>query len=121
MVIIYSFIYLFVAIFKQAGQAHGNLLLLLLIFFFLSPTVIHSAVIITMGGSYYLSYYYLLYLLIIYLMCRVILELEELQESQVPPVKWYVSSDDKKGISCSYSPHQIVSFIWLEQLNGICF
>lgn len=70
-----------------------------------------------MGGSYYLSYYYLLYLLIIYLMCRVILELEELQESQVPPVKRYVSSDDKKGISCSDSPHQIVSFIWLEQLN----
>ena len=70
-----------------------------------------------MGGSYYLSYYYLLYLLIIYLMCRVILELEELQESQVPPVKRYVSSDDKKGIYCSDSPHRIVSFIWLEQLN----
>ena len=55
--------------------------------------------------------------LLFYLICRVILELEELQESQVPLVKRYVSSDDKKGISCSDSPHQIVSFIWLEQLN----
>lgn len=60
-------------------------------------------------------------MLLFYLMCRVILELEELQESQVPLVKRYVSSDDKKGISCSDSPHQIVSFIWLEQLNEMEF
>ena len=68
-----------------------------------------------MGGSYYL----LLFTLLTYY-------LSDVQGNigtggiagvagapgQAVRIKWH-----KKGIYCSDSPHQIVSFIWLEQLN----